>query len=288
MKKLMTTAFCLVLLGSTAAFADSGEKIILDAEKTPIVSEKKETVPIVQVKKEETDKSGQKEKKKRKFSLKSYRTENPFQIQLLMTGDRTVVDDYAAGIGIKASYTLNKKVSISLMTLASRKSEPFDDNRKYTYDEEEVFGQDNVDDIESDIGLNHVLEVNYTPWDFGVYFSAGLFYQGKESHKVDYKKSKREINGTEYTTGLRAEVEYSSRIVPTIGVGYNHVFSNGITIGTGINAGLASDQTPDVDVEAINSDSTVAQADLDHWKDQIEHNEKRYAGMVHFSVGYAF
>lgn len=289
MKKLITTAFFLALLGSTSAYADSGEKISNNTENSKSVQVEKKEDSILKVEKENISEVKPKEgKKKRKFSLKSYRNENPIQIQFLLAGNNTMVNGSSAGIGIKASYAINKRISISLMTLLQRDAETFNDDRKYTYDEDEVFGQDNVDDIDSKIGLNHVLEVNYTPWDFGLYFSAGAFYHGKETHEVDYKKAKREINGTEYTTGLKADVEYKARIVPTVGIGYNHVFASGVTLGTGINVGLASGQTPDVDVEAVNSNSTVPKSDLEHWKDQIEHNEKRYATMLHLSVGYAF
>lgn len=279
MKKLITTALCFALMGSTSAFADSGKKILLETENAPIVTAEKKEIP---------DTKPEKKEKRRKISLKSYRSENPLQIQFMIAGNNAIIDGTSSGIGIKASYAFSKSLNISFMTQVRRDGDTFDNDRKYTYDEEEVFGQDNVDDIESEMGLNHVLEISYSPWEFGLYFSAGAYYHGEEKHEVDYKKAKREINGTEYTTGLEAEVEYSARVVPTIGVGYNQVFSNGITLGTGFNVALASGQTPDVDVRAVNSNSAVVQSDLDHWKDQIEHNEKRYAGMAYFSVGYAF
>ena len=290
MKKLLATTLCLAVMGSTSAFADSGEKISLDKEETPIVKIEKREPSIVKIEKEENTEPVEKKGKKqrRKISLKNYRTENPVQFQLLLAGNNTVVEGTSGGVGIKASYTFNKRLSISLMTVLERDHKSSSDDRDYDYDEDEVFGQDNIDDIDSEVGLNHVLELNYTPWDFGLYFSAGAYYHGKEKHEVDYKKTKREINGTEYTTGLEAEVAYDVRVIPTIGIGYNHVFGNGFTMGTGLNIGLASGQNPDVEVNTVNSDSTVAQGDLDHWKDQIEHNEKRYAGMFHFSVGYAF
>ena len=55
-------------------------------------------------------------------------------------------------------------------------------------------------------------------------------------------------------------------------------------MGVGLNTGLAL-QTPEV---TVTSSATIADADLEDWKDQIEKNERKNPRLFFFALGYAF
>lgn len=214
-----------------------------------------------------------------------------FQAQwVIAAGPGSPKESHGPGGGIHLGYFLSRNMYIGLTSVAfadpevTRNSE----DRDKFYDDEKIYGQKGADTDKSVIDPKHVLELRFIPWNFGLYFSGGIMYNGVESYDVSFNKRDRTINGNAYTTGLEAQVEYEATILPTAGIGYNHLFNNAINLNVGLNVALAYPQRPDVDVKAVNSDSTVAQADLNYWKKRIEQNEKRSTALFTFGVGYSF
>jgi hypothetical protein len=215
----------------------------------------------------------------------------PFQAQWIITsGPTSPKNSHGPGSGIHLGYFLSKNIYIGMTSIVFADPEVTsnsDDEDKF-YDDAKIYGQDGAETDNSVIDPKHILEFRVIPWNFGLYFSGGIIYNGVESYDVSFNKRDRTINGNAYRTGLEAKVEYEATVLPAAGIGYNHLFNNAININVGLNIALAYPQTPDVEVKAINSDSTVTQADLDYWKRRIEKNEKRSTALFTFGVGYSF
>jgi hypothetical protein len=215
----------------------------------------------------------------------------PFQAQwVLSAGPASPVDSYGPGGGIHLGYFLSKNMYLGMTSVAFGDPEVTrnsDDEDKH-YDDDKIYGQEGALIDNSVIDPKHVIELRVIPWNFGLYFSGGIIYNGVESYDISFNKRDRTINGNAYKTGLEAEVTYEATVLPTAGIGYNHLFDNAINLSAGLNIALAYPQTPDVDVKAVNSDTTVTQADLNYWQRRIEKNEKRSTALFTFGVGYSF
>ena len=217
------------------------------------------------------------------------RTDRPFTVQLSTGGEFSPIPAPGPTVGVHVGYQISEAFYIGgTSKMFFDMSDTFDKHDGKGYDENEVYGQSAEDDSEFSIGPRHHLAVRVSPWDHGLFFSAGIIYQGRDTAKTTFRKRERELNDNTYTTGLIASLEYEAWTVPAIGIGFNHIFTNGISIGVDGAVGLAKPQSPDVTVDAINWESEVAQEDLDYWKEQIEDNEKRFPAQVAFHIGYAF
>jgi len=216
---------------------------------------------------------------------------NPLQVQLIFAGGpESPKESHGPGGGIHVGYFFSKNLYVGMTSLAFADPEISRDSEEEGkfYDDEKIYGQDGADIDQSVIDPKHILELRVIPWNFGLYFSGGLIYNGEERYDVSFNKRDRTINGNAYRTGLEAKVKYEATISPTMGIGYNHLFNNAINVGVGLNVAMAYPQTPEVEVKAVNSDSTVSQADLDYWKRRIEKNEKRSTAIFTVGVGYSF
>ena len=216
---------------------------------------------------------------------------NPLQIQIVQTFGPATPHTFAPGGGLHLGYQLSDLFYIGLTSSAfAGGSNAWDEHRNYRYDDdddvydEEVYGQDGADFIESKLDPMHLLELRVMPWDFGLYFSFGAMYRGEQVSTTEFKSEKRTIGDKEYTTGLTAEVEYKEWYGGSAGIGFNYIFNCGLTLGTAINFGLNA-QTPDV---TVTSTAAVDEEDMEHWKKQIQTNEKQVPYLYTFALGYAF
>ncbi len=214
----------------------------------------------------------------------------PLQVQFVFGGGSASPDEnHGAGAGIHLGYFVSKNLYIGMTSVAfmdSSYGRDYDDD--YDYDDEEIFGQDGAEIDSSVVDPKHIVELRLIPWDFGLYFSGGIMYNGMESYEASFKKQDRTINDNEYKTGLEADIKYEATVLPTFGIGYNHLFDNSLSISIGMNIALAYPQTPEVDVKATDSDTVVTQDDLDYWEESIEKNEKRHGVLFAMGVGFSF
>lgn len=215
----------------------------------------------------------------------------PMHVRFIIAGSpSTPESSVGPGAGLHLGYFLSGNLYFGMTSVAfgdHKASRDYSDDDK-EYDGEKVYGQDGAEFDKVVIDPKHVVELRVIPWNFGLYFSGGLMYNGAERYNVDFDKQDRILNGNAYKTGLAAIVKYDAAILPVVGIGYHHLFHNGFSISSGLNIAMANSQTPDVEVEAVNSDSAVLQADLDYWKKKIEQNEKRPGALMTFGVGYSF
>ena len=221
---------------------------------------------------------------------KDYRASRPFQFQFLVAmGSYSPKGSFGPGGGVHIGYHISDTVYLGLsLTQQAQGKKKFRDQDENKYNPNRVYGQDNAESTESKIGPRSVLEMRVFPWDFGLYFSGGLLYAGKEEYRTLYEKELRVIGKNSYTTALQADVEYDEWAGSSIGIGFNHVFSGGVSIGVGGSFGLTSGITPKVTVTAIDSDTPVTEEDLDQWKGEIEDNEEGHPLLVYFALGYNF
>ncbi|MBU2511087.1 hypothetical protein KJ966_07105 [bacterium] len=233
-----------------------------------------------------------------KFMHTERRESNPLQIQLVGTVASARPYTGAPGAGLHLGYQLSNVVYIGLTGSAFFDNRnQWDDAHSYEYDNSsnddddddccdsrEVYGQDGVRKSESELDPIYLAEMRFTPWDFGLYFSLGGMYRGEQTSTITYKTKEREIGENTYTTGLEALVEYEAWSGLALGWGINHIFGNGLTLGTAFNIGLGRQEAE----VTVSSTSAVSEADMEYWKKQIKSNEKQIPYICTLSIGYAF
>jgi len=214
------------------------------------------------------------------------RENRTFNVQFVTLGGRPPAGVSGGHAGIHLGFQLSKMIYLG-GTVTRFYDSPF--GNKDWKDEgwhEEPLGQEDGRLLDSEVGSRNSIEVRIMPFDFGFYFSAGILQQGKDEAHLRFATKDRAVGDNSYNTGLEAKVKYEARTIPMMGIGFQHVFFNGIVLGVGAQVGLSKLQEPDVTVTATNSD--VTQENMDIWKSQIEKNEKRLPGQGYLSVGYAF
>ncbi len=237
-----------------------------------------------------------KTRRKHGFTNIQRREVNPCQMQLLLDAGTNLTGHFAPSAGLHLGYQVSKVVYVgwSFQTYYdSGEFGPFggdnfpNDNNRYDeeYRERVLLGQKGARRVETDSHSKHLLEMRLFPFDFGLYFSPGIMRLGAEKRSYEFGKRKREVGDNEYTdTGLEATMEYGEWSGPTAGIGFNHIFENGFSLGVGASIGLTV-QKPEVTVASTGS---VTAADLEIWKEEIELNEGRIPGQFSFAIGFAF
>ncbi len=212
-------------------------------------------------------------------------TSRPFQAHIMFSGighhnsDRS----FNPGASIHLGYQFSELMHLGWISQVFYNDDiDFHDHDRY--DDETLYGQEGAKETTVTVDPQHLIEMRFFPWRFGLYFSAGLMHSGYEKTVTEFKSRPRIINENEYDTGLTTTLEYEAWSGAAAGIGFNFLFANGFSLTSGLNVGLGV-QTPEVTIE---SDVAIAAADLADWKDQIETNEKRHPIMFHMGVGYAF
>ncbi len=153
-----------------------------------------------------------------------------------------------------------------------------------------LYEQQGVLDNNLDLGARSAIEVRFSPWEFGLYFAAGVIHvQATEQHVVWDQRGRRVGQG-DYIAGLTADVEGGKVTAPAVGIGYNHVFGFGLSLGIGILVGLREPDSPNVGVSATNPGVTdnVSEADLQLFRDKVADEFPDEPVMFHVAFGYNF
>ena len=224
--------------------------------------------------------------KRRFLAHGSRRTDNPFRAQVTFSSGGMNTLGYSLGGGVHLGFQISKSIAVGLTSQAFYNDYAYwTDRTSYGYDVDNVYlGQEGAKKAITEIEPRHLLEMQFFPWDFGLFFSAGVLHFGKQRSYVEFKKRDREIGENEYNTGLTADLEYAAWTGPALGVGYNYIFSNGFSLGVGFSSGFTVLE-PEV---TVTSTSVVAVDDMEDWQSQIERNERTVPHMFYFGVGYAF
>ena len=220
------------------------------------------------------------------FANGDLRTDRALQAQVILTGGGVSRFGSSPGGGIHLGYQISRLISVGLTSQAFYNEHNFwRDHDSYRYDNENTYlGQEGVKESTTEIDPRHLLEMRFSPWDFGLYFSAGILHVGKQKSTVEFKKRNRTIGENEYNTGLTAQLDYQAWTGAAAGIGFNYIFQNGFSLGVGFNTGFGI-LSPEVEVA---STSAVTTEDMEDWQEQIEENEQTIPHMFTFGIGYAF
>lgn len=224
--------------------------------------------------------------KRRIFVHGERRIDRPLRAHIVLTGDGLNRIGYNPGGGVHLEYQISNLIAIGLTSQAFyNDTNSWSDHNRHRYDYDNVYlGQEGANEAVTEIDPRHLLEVRFFPWNFGMYFSAGILHVGKQKSLVEFKKRDRIIGENEYNTGLTATLEYEAWTGGAAGVGYNYIFQSGLSLGVGFSAGFGILE-PNV---TVTSTSAVTTDDMDAWQEQIEENEMSIPHIFHFGIGYAF
>ncbi len=328
MKKIIMISIIIYVIGTGVSFAQTNEQKIETAPtgvsipqelETALqaggkkVEENNENVPLENVPQPTID------SKKNEFV--DYRDANPFHITFDLASAVREPKRYDQGYGVSIGAQLNRYIYIGLYGQVGTRSEE-EDNENYSDSEADssgssrrggrggrgtldddgtsttssssqneslkIFGQSDGEITDYEEGRKGLLEFRVYPWSAGLFFSIGAMYYEKDSTSVEYSKTSRILNGNQYNTGLEATVEFEEQTVPTVGLGYSHTFSSGLTLMLGATANIYGEKAPDVVVKAVDADATVAQADLDKWAEEIVKDNSQDPYIFTAGFGIAF
>ena len=155
--------------------------------------------------------------------------------------------------------------------------------------DDEIYDQRGVDRFDMWLGQKDAIELRISPFEFGLYFSVGVLHSKGDRQEVFYDQRPRLIGNGAYVTDLRVTVQGQSQTSLATGIGFNHVFEFGLSLGVGLLIGLGPTETADVHVEAPNPIGLVpTQSDLDHFKREVEDDFPDLPILFHFAIGYNF
>lgn len=204
------------------------------------------------------------------------RAERPLQIQF-DTG------------GLSLGYHFSQRIYVGV-TQQPKILTGYSYGRHYQDDsEKEIYGQRGIENVDLEFAQRTSLEVRWSPWPFGLYFALGALATGADRQEVDYDSSARVVGDGAYakdTTDLRVTVKDKPQTALAGGVGFNHVFRFGLSLGAGFLLALRESDTPEV--KATDRKGTIAQADLEKLKKKVEDDNRGPQGMLHLAVGWNF
>ncbi|MCZ6472850.1 MAG: hypothetical protein O6934_05365 [SAR324 cluster bacterium] len=150
----------------------------------------------------------------------------------------------------------------------------------------EIYDQRGVERFDLQLGQKDALELRYSPFEHGLYFALGLLRVKGDTQDVLFDNRARVVGDGAYVTELRVRVQGREQSAPAVGIGFNHVFPFGLSLGAGALFGLGHAETPRVQVEATNP--AVLQSDLDKFKREVEDEFFDLPFLFHFAIGYNF
>lgn len=206
-------------------------------------------------------------------ALADSRTERPLQLQL---------DLYGFSVG----YHLNRVLYLGYTHQFPYTADVFD--RHYNSEDTRIFGQDGVDDVDLHHAMRRAFELRISPWPFGLYFALGYLRMEGDAMRVDYDVRKRIVGDFFTTSGLRVNVTEDPLSSPAAGIGFNHVFDFGLSVGGGL---LVATQRPDdakVTVETVDASPAIPEANLSQFRDEIRDDYTESRVLFHLAVGYNF
>lgn len=199
------------------------------------------------------------------------RGERPFQIQF----------DF---VGLHVGYHLTETFYLGLTHQFGYKGYIGTDNDPD--DEVPVYGQQGADDVDTDIGSRSALELRISPWEPGFYFALAALHVEASEQEVRWDERGRRVGRGDYVTDLEADIKGHDVTTPAVGLGFNHVFDVGLSVGAGILLGLIQPEEPDVEVRASNP--AVTDEDLARFRRDVRERFPDTPFMLHLAIGYNF
>jgi hypothetical protein len=205
------------------------------------------------------------------------RAERPLQVQLDLSG---------ASVG----YHFSELVFVGYTQQGRVKTRDFGCFGCEDDEDVRIYDQNRVDDADFSFGVRRSLEVRFSPWKFGFYFSLGILSVEQDEQRILYKEGPRVVGENAYNdSGLLLQVRAKRYEGLAGGMGINHVFESGLSLGAGFLMGLTPEETPEVTATSFGSDP-ASQEDLAIFKREVEDEYLEFppVGMFHLAVGYNF
>lgn len=205
------------------------------------------------------------------------RVERPLQLQFDLSG-------------VSIGYHFSELVYVGLTQQSSVKTQEVGCLHCNDEEKSRIYDQNRVDTAKYDYGVRRSLEFRFSPWESGIYFALGALAADIDGQDVVYEEAPRVVGDSAYnSTGMRLQVESKSYTGIVAGMGINHVFDFGLSIGFGFVTGLTQEEAPDIVVTSFGSDP-ASDEDLEKFKDTVEEEYlgPPTVGMLHLAIGYNF
>ena len=212
-------------------------------------------------------------------ALDKGRLDNPLQIQLNPLGG-----------GVNMGYHLASWVYLGVVQSnpVSFGMNGMNDNENDNGHSEDMtfYGQDGHSSTRGRLAKRQAVELRFTPWAFGAYFSLGYLKYDAENFEHTFDERERTIGSNTYTTGFTVDQENEAYESPTVGFGINHVAENGVSFGIGMIIGSnnvnSTSTISGLDSSVTAADEASLQADID------AENGDMSGGTIHAGIGYNF
>lgn len=225
-------------------------------------------------------------------------TEKPFQIQLNLSG--LVLNGLAEDLSRRDVISLEvKEYEMPGLSIGYHLSSKFylgysyHPNRNYILQEAYSFegGPDDVlITLDHKTGTFHSLEGRLTPFGFGLYAAAFFTHVSEARYNLTGVPigESFEISGNLYEDAVSAEWNFKDMTTFGLGLGYNHVFGNGLSFNVG--AGLPMRFAKDIydDVQVIQQDNEFDQDDIQVIQERLQEEDFYFPVQFYANVGWNF
>lgn len=199
------------------------------------------------------------------------RAERPIQMQ---------VD----GLGVTLGWHISELVYVGVTHHAS--TDIYNVRGGYFDEDDEIYNQRGVLDAEMRTGHSNSFEVRLSPWEHGFYFAFGVLRVEGNTQDILYDERARVVGDGAYVTGIRLRVQGKAKTAGALGIGFNHVFDYGLSLGAGFLIGLDQPDPPEIDVQVTNP--AVLQSDIDKFRAEVDDDFDDTPVMFHLAIGYNF
>lgn len=151
-----------------------------------------------------------------------------------------------------------------------------------------VLGQEGLERVRYERDPIHSLELRWSPWEFGLFFSVGGLLIERQVDRFEYDKRLRILGDNAYQTDLKLTTEREAGGSVGAGLGFTHIYDWGLNLSGGWFVGV-DNRTKTFTIETPNAESTVADSDLDELREDLRWRERMNPlGIFHLAVGWNF
>lgn len=101
---------------------------------------------------------------------------------------------------------------------------------------------------EGELGIRQALIAKISPFKFGVFFSLGVLATDLDKERLFFDRRVRTIGNNTYDTAVEIEIERPDAVRFAAGLGFYHVFSNGISLNADMFFALGSVAEPRISI----------------------------------------
>ncbi len=181
--------------------------------------------------------------------LADNRTDFPAQIQFIL--GELPHNDFAPGISF--GYHLNDLIYLGYILQF-----PFEIGGDNGSINAQAPGFDGLVNSKAKLGKRQALQIKLSPFEFGAFISLGALFIDADKERIDFDKRVRTIGSNSYDAAVKIELERPPAVRSAAGLGFNHVFSNGVSMSAEAFFALGDIPNPRI---SITSDTPIAASD---------------------------